>query len=91
MQHVAKSRKVGAYEIQTGNDVYFKVILLENEDGLREFEIVLSANGSDDYSEVYNHPFYQNFIIPWVHRAKDIPTPDNVVSMANYKSRGRRK
>lgn len=86
----SNSRRVGHYEIQTSNNVSFTVTLLENDQGLREFEIVLSENGSDDYDEVYEHPFYQNFVIPWVHKAKDIPNDSNIVNLSEFKKNRRR-
>lgn len=84
------SRRVGHYEIQTNNNVSFTVTLLENDQGLREFEIVLSENASDDYDEVYQHPFYQNFVIPWVHKTKEIPCTDNIVSLSEFKRNRKR-
>lgn len=88
------NRVVSTYEIETNNEVKFKVVLLENSAGDREFEIIMSDNGSDDYSEVFDHPFYNNFVIPWVHKAKNTepqvqpPTyPENVVSIFSKKKK----
>ncbi len=85
------ARRVGQYEIQTANDVSFTVTLLENEDGLREFEIVLSDNASDEYDEVYQHPFYQNFVLPWIYKAKEIPQEGNVVNLSKYRDKKNKK
>lgn len=70
-QFTGNSSIVASYEIQAGNNVSFKVILKENKAGLREFEIILSSSGSDDYSEVYMHPFYKDFVLPWTYKKKE--------------------
>lgn len=67
-----KANVVATYDIKTANDVSFKVILTENTEGLREFEIVLSSNGKPDFTEIFSHPFYQDFVLPWTYRAKEI-------------------
>jgi hypothetical protein len=64
---------VGSYTVDTGNNVSFTVIFKENAAGLREFEIMLSANGSDDYDEVFNNAFYTNFVLPWTYHKQELP------------------
>ncbi len=83
---------VGTYKIDTSNNVSFTVVFKENSEGLREFEILLSGNGSDDYSEVFAHPFYNNFVIPWTYNKVELePTKNssavNVVNMSKYRTK----
>ena len=67
-----KTKVVGTYKIVTNNNISFTVHLKENQSGFREFEIILSENGSDDYSEVLDHPFYNNFVLPWTYNKIEI-------------------
>lgn len=80
-----KKKNIASYEIQTTNDVSFSVRLFEDIDGNREFEIILSGNGSDNYSEIFSHPFYKNTVLPWVYKEKEIkPTikyDNNVIDL----------
>lgn len=81
---------VGTYKIDAGNDVSFTVILKENENGLREFEINVSQNANGDDSVVLDHPFYQNFVLPWTYRQVEIKqdnesTPTNVIDISKYR------
>jgi len=81
---------VGRYRIDAGDRVVFTVILKENAEGFREFEIELSANGSDDLSEVFEHPFYNNYVLPWsYHNASTAPPmySNNVVNISDFKAK----
>lgn len=88
-----KTIVVGKYTIDAGTNTSFTVILKENKQGFREFDIVLSKTGSDDYSEVYNHPFYNNFVLPWSYRQKEIDEPEketivnNVVNLDSFRNK----
>lgn len=83
-----REKIVATYEIEAGNQVTFKVILKESSDGTRNFEITASQNASDDYSEVFEHPFYKNFVLPWSCKEKDIDrkeaAADNVVQLSKF-------
>lgn len=78
----ARDNIVGTYTVEVGNDVSFTVIFRENSAGLREFEIKLSANGSDDYNEVYNNAFYTNFVLPWTYHKQELP--EQMVTAPTY-------
>lgn len=87
-----KSKTVAVYEVDAGNNVTFKVILKESESGSRDFELILSQNASADYSEALNHPFYKNFVLPWVYREKEVmeqtqTSSDNVVSLSDFRKK----
>lgn len=87
-----KSKTVAVYEIDAGNNVTFKVVLKETASGSRDFEIVLSQNASADYSEALNHPFYKDFVLPWVYKEKEVApaaqqTSNNVVNFAAFKNK----
>lgn len=91
----AKTNVVGTYKIDTPNNISFTVILKQNDEGFREFEIVLSGNGSDDYSEVFDHPFYNNFVLPWTYNKAEIEPSrtfkaDNVVDLSKYRPKNDR-
>lgn len=79
-----KPKIVATYQIDTENNVSFKVVLKENSDGIREFEIILSNNASESYDEVFSHSFYNDFVLPWVYRERELPQQhktDNVVTL----------
>ena len=83
-----ESAIVGQYKIDTPDNVSFVVVLKENEDGLREFEIILSENGKDDYSDVLKHSFYNEFVLPWTYRQKELPPvqkKNNVIQLKAVK------
>lgn len=87
-----KSKTVAVYEVDAGNNVTFKVILKESASGSRDFELILSQNASADYSEALNHPFYKNFVLPWVYREKEVmeqtqTSSDNVVSLSDFRKK----
>lgn len=67
------------YEVDAGNNVSFTVVLRQSPTGFREFEIILSNTGSDDYSEVFDHPFYNNFVLPWSNYQIKEATKENAV------------
>lgn len=91
----SKSNTVAVYEIDAGDSVSFKVILKESASGSRDFELILSHNAAADYSQALNHPFYTDFVLPWVYREKEVaPTTSatngnadatNVVAMSEFK------
>lgn len=80
---------VGKYKVETTNNVSFVVTLKENEQGLREFEIDVSQEGGGDDSVVLDHPFYQNFVLPWTYRQLEIDSepPKNVIDINQYRNR----
>ncbi len=87
-----KSKTVAVYEIDAGNNVTFKVVLKESTSGSRCFEIVLSQNASADYSEALNHPFYKEFVLPWVYKEKEVAeqtrtSSAKVVSLSDFRKR----
>ena len=92
---VPSSEIVNVFDVETGSNLIFTVKFIENAEGLREFEIILSKNGSngsdgsDEYDEVYAHPFYINYIIPWTCRRTNIKPlkPANVVNLNAYRRR----
>ena len=70
----------------------FKVVLKESTSGSRCFEIVLSQNASADYSEALNHPFYKEFVLPWVYKEKEVAeqtriSSAKVVSLSVFRKR----
>lgn len=87
-----KSKTVAVYEIDAGNNVTFKVILKESASGSRDFELILSQNASADYSEALNHPFYKDFVLPWVYKEKEVTeqtqtSSANVVSLSDFRKK----
>lgn len=87
-----KSKTVAVYEIDAGNNVTFKVVLKESASGARDFEIVLSQNASADYSEALNHPFYKDFVLPWVYKEKEVASQPpassaKVVNISEFKKK----
>lgn len=84
---VPSSEIVNVFDVETGSNLIFTVKFTENVDGLREFEIILSKSGSDEYDEVYAHPFYINYVIPWTCRRVGIKplNKTNVVKLNDYR------
>lgn len=78
---------VGQYKIDTADNVSFVVLLKENKEGFREFEIILSDNAKDDYSQVLKHSFYNDVVLPWTYKQKELPPvqKNNVVRLRSVK------
>jgi hypothetical protein len=59
----------------------FCVKFYENDDGFREFEIIIATNSSMSYNDVMTHAIYTNFVLPWSYKEKELSAllGDNVV------------
>lgn len=80
-----KTRKlVHTYNVSNDNIsnlADFCVKFYENEDGFREFEIIIATNSTMSYNDVMAHNIYTNFILPWSYKEKELSAllGDNVV------------
>ena len=79
---------VHVYDVETNNTVDFSIKFFENEDGFREFEIVIATDSKMNYNDIMNHHLYNNFVLPWTYKEKELASllGDNVVQFNKYRS-----
>lgn len=83
--NIKSQRKlIHVYEVansDSSNLSQFSVKLYENEEGFREFEIVIANGSTMSYDDVMKHSIYNNFVLPWVYKEKELGAllGDNVV------------
>lgn len=70
-QHAVLNQTVAQYKINVSPSVWFIATLKEASSG-REFDIALSHNALDDCSQVFEHAFYTDFLIPWTSRQSEL-------------------